>query len=275
MGRVAAALATWLALGSPAWAQDAPRPAPPPSDQLLAPGRAGWVVDPANGCWVWISGAPSGTARWSGACPGGPATGIGAGEFRSWEAGRKAIMSWVGSLRDGRLNGYATVTWPEGHRYAGTWLDDRQHGYGSMSFANGNRYEGEWRNGDPDGRGAFTWPDGDRYEGGWRAGRSHGSGTLTVADGSLYKGEWRDDRPNGHGAFYIAAQDRWILGRWRNGCFNDGVFVAYIRRTLAECRQLIIPTRHHATDPAAPAFDRREPRDEDASPAAAPPALRR
>jgi len=71
----------------PTVAWDQTRPAPPPNDQLAAPGHPGWLVDARSGCWVWIANPPSGmVVTWSGTCGAdGRAAGHGVVEYR-WEA---------------------------------------------------------------------------------------------------------------------------------------------------------------------------------------------
>src|SRR5438046_6047781 len=110
----------------PTVAWDQTRPAPPPSDQLAAPGHPGWVVDAQTGCWVWNSNPPSGVVMtWSGPCSAdGRATGRGSAEYR-----------WA-------VEGQAKID-----RYEGEHRDGKKYGQGVYTFANGNRYEGEFRDG--------------------------------------------------------------------------------------------------------------------------------
>lgn len=251
------ALLALLCFAPVAWAQV---PAPPQAESRAAPGRAGWMVDARSGCWVWNGNPQRGeTVTWSGACPRGPAEGKGDGTWRWVEDGQPRSASFSGFLRDGRLNGLATVTWANGNRYEGEWRDDRQSGQGVYVWAIGSRYEGEWRDGRRDGRGRMTWPDGSRYEGDWREGRRDGRGLMIWADGGRYEGDWREDRRNGRGTMtwpdgaryggswrdsladgegeYVAAPPGGrVRGLWAGGCLrgSDGTRNA-VGRPLAEC----------------------------------------
>ncbi|MBS7789159.1 hypothetical protein KTR66_04090 [Roseococcus sp. SDR] len=214
------------------------RPAPPLRENLAEPFRPGWVVDPRNGCWLWNSNPqPNETVTWSGACPRGPAQGQGRGEWRSQDGGAPAMVSqFSGQMREGRLDGQATVTWPSGNRYEGAWMDGRQNGHGVYLWANGARYDGEWRDGRRQGHGVMLYPNGDRYEGRWRDGRFHGEGVYVWANGNRYEGEYRDDRADGQGAYFIAAEQRWYRGAWFSGChLGPAGARASIARPLSDC----------------------------------------
>ena len=54
------------------------------------------------------------------------------------------------------MQGYGTLSWPDGKRYEGEYFDDRKHG-----------------------KGTFYWNDGHFYEGDWAEGKQHGVGSLT------------------------------------------------------------------------------------------------
>lgn len=224
-----AILALLLAAGA---ARAQSRPAPPLPENLAEPFRPGWVVDARNGCWIWNSNPqPGETVTWSGPCPRGPAQGEGQGEWRG-----QGVSRFAGTLREGRLDGRGTVTWPNGNRYEGEWLDGRQEGRGTYTWANGSRYAGEWRDGRRSGPGTMIFPNGDRYEGAWRDGRRNGRGLYLWANGDRYEGEYRDDRPDGQGDYFIAAEQRWYRGSWIGGCHRgaDGAR-ASIARPLSDC----------------------------------------
>jgi len=247
-----------MLVAMPLAAQQRPRPAPPATDQIAAPGRPGWTVDATNGCWVWNANPHAGEiVRWQGGCPRGPAEGQGRGEWRWTENGAAQVSTQIGSLRNGRLEGHGVVTWPTGSRYEGEWRDGRQHGrgvftgadgsrhegeyrdgrrngHGVSTSSNGTRHEGEYRDGLQDGRGVETFASGSRYEGDYRAGRYHGRGVMTYADGNRYDGEYRDNRPDGFGTY--TTSNGTYAGTWAGGCFRDRQGNrAAIGRPLAEC----------------------------------------
>ncbi|WP_426959405.1 caspase family protein [Muricoccus radiodurans] len=139
-----------------------PRPPAPQPRTLAAPGRAGWIVDGTNGCWIWNARpGPGESVRWSGSCPRGPSSGSG-------------TLEW---FREGRVESVS--------RYAGTLQDGRPHGRGNYTFSNGDRYEGEYREGRAHGTGEFVDASGARSHGVWRDGclrqgdRTIGVGRLT------------------------------------------------------------------------------------------------
>src|SRR4051794_19603312 len=104
---------TGPAENGPHTAASASRPAPPMAD-LASPGRPGWVVDEASGCWFWDASPKHGAVvTWtvlaprsaSGTCPGGPATGRGRAEWRWLEDGKPRQSLAYGLFENGRLNG--------------------------------------------------------------------------------------------------------------------------------------------------------------------------
>ena len=168
------------------------RPVPPPDGALAIPGRAGWAVDAATGCWLWNPNPhPGETVGWSGACPQGPAEGAGSAAWRYAENGRLVIAWEHGVMREGRLDGQGLVLWSNGDRHEGAWRAGLRHGRGTTVEADGTRHEGEWRLGRADGPGTLTRPNGDAYAGQFRDGRADGEGVLTTRDG-MFRGGWRD-----------------------------------------------------------------------------------
>lgn len=162
-----------LLLALPALAE---RPPAPPEDQTLRPGgRQGFVVDPENGCWAWMSGmSPAATDfayRWTGTCPRGAAEGTGRSSFTWREGGKERAMVHEGTLRDGKATGRGTLAHLEdgeavvlesgefaedlfvsgrievprsGLVYEGNVLRGRPHGRGRLTFQ-GRVLEGDWQ----------------------------------------------------------------------------------------------------------------------------------
>jgi hypothetical protein len=239
-------------------AQPGDRPAPPAAEALAAPGRPGWTVDAATGCWLWnAEPRPGETARWTGGCADGRAEGTGTAEWRHEADGRAQVTRYAGPLRDGRPEGWGVVTRPGGARYEGEWRGGRPDGMGLMVLADGASYEGAWRDGRRNGRGVATLPGGERYvgtwrdgtrdgwgvatspggtryEGEWRGGRQNGRGTLVLPDGARYEGGWRDGLPDGPGELHTATGSH--RGVWREGCLARGDRpVAAVGRPIEEC----------------------------------------
>lgn len=156
------------------------------------PGRPGWTVDAANGCSLWNPNPhPGETVEWSGACPLGPAQGLGHAAWRYVENGRPFVAWELGVMLDGRLEGTGMVLWSNGDRHAGEWRLGLRHGRGTTVEADGTRLEGDWRAGSLNGPGILTRPNGDTYSGLFLQGRAEGEGVLTTGTG-IFQGVWRD-----------------------------------------------------------------------------------
>ncbi|MFC7473571.1 hypothetical protein ACFQS7_04350 [Dankookia sp. GCM10030260] len=207
-------------------AAPAARPAPHAAD-LAAPGRPGWTVDGASGCWLWNAAprfdemvtwtavSPNGVTSASAACPDGPATGRGRAEWHWREGSRLRKASAHGLYGNGRLDGPGEAIAANGDRHEGTWRAGRPDGFGIRVFAP-----------DADGREAVAGiPPGAwrirvrarRYEGEWRDGKPHGQGVLVFADGARFDGEFRDGLADGPGE-YASLRGPARRGVWQRGC---------------------------------------------------------
>lgn len=131
----------------------------------LEPFGPNWFIAENQPCQIWEPDKPSdATFTWSGACVNGKVSGEGRGVWHLPDGGRSV---YEGSMHDGKVRGYGTMTHSNG-RYKGEFRNSRRNGYGTYIYDNGDRYEGEWREDRKNGYGTYTWADGDRYEGGWR-----------------------------------------------------------------------------------------------------------
>ncbi|HVM61207.1 MAG TPA: hypothetical protein VMV72_10105 [Verrucomicrobiae bacterium] len=69
--------------------------------------------------------------------------------------------------------GSGTITWRDGHTYAGTWKvtsgfsEECPDGAGTMAWPDGHKFVGHFRDGKMDGPGTMTWPDGKVVHGTW------------------------------------------------------------------------------------------------------------
>jgi hypothetical protein len=96
------------------------------------------------------------------------------------------------------------VVLPDGVVEEGTWDFVRSTGSGTITWRDGHTYAGSWKitSGDspelPDGTGTMSWPDGHKYAGPFRNGQMHGWGTMTQTDGKTVDGLWR------HGEFVMS-----------------------------------------------------------------------
>ena len=72
--------------------------------------------------------------------------------------------------------------------YEGSWRDGMPSGFGVSVSVGRERYEGEWLSGRRCGVGRCSWPDGSSYAGEWFDGERHGAGTLSSASGECVVG---------------------------------------------------------------------------------------
>ncbi len=180
-------LAASLPISLPAAAQrpGALPPGPPEAERLTQGGRQGFVVDPANGCWLWLSGLPpeveNVAVSWTGPCPQGPAEGEGRATFTWREGSRSREMIYDGEVQHGRSVGRGR----QAHMLDGEPILLQQGRYVDDYLAEGRMellregiiYEGRFAGTRPDGPGKLTLR-GRSFEGTWR------QGCLEVAPGA-------------------------------------------------------------------------------------------
>ncbi len=164
------------------------RPPAPPAAEMGNAERAGWVVDPASGCWLWNARPGSNAeARWSGACPAGPAEGQGVASLRYTWNGRTIAWRYTGGMRASRFEGEGRYDPddPDDVAEEGSFRAGLLHGQGSQ-IGSGLGYRGEWFEGRPHGRGMLIGPSGSRFEGEWVNGVAEGPGRSRLGP----RGDW-------------------------------------------------------------------------------------
>uniref|UniRef100_A0A7S3EPL6 MORN repeat-containing protein 5 n=1 Tax=Haptolina ericina TaxID=156174 RepID=A0A7S3EPL6_9EUKA len=92
------------------------------------------------------------------------------------------LPHYDGPRKNGRMEGYATYTFPSGTIYTGQFLDGEFHGEGTLQFPDSGKYEATWRHGKAV-RGRYVFSDGLPY--------------TEPADG-----EWEYCREDGDRRFY-------------------------------------------------------------------------
>ncbi|MEJ1934125.1 hypothetical protein WDZ92_28345 [Nostoc sp. NIES-2111] len=176
-------------------------------------GAGVWASADGTGCLVWNPSPQAGeTVTWSGACPGGKASGPGTEVFRTVVEGTSKEERYVGEMRDGKLNGAGTLYYDTGDVFEG-------------DFADGARV---------DGKGRFTYRSGAVYEGMFSGGKFEGRGVFTFGNGDRYEGLFRGGLPNGSGQFVSATGDK-ISGLWKDGCLRQGTHVAAVGISREAC----------------------------------------
>lgn len=193
--------------------------------------QSDWIEDATTGCRVWNPRPePNETIRWTGPCIEGIANGTGVLE---WFKDGQPNGRTEGEYREGKQNGPATVTRPNGTTIVGTFFDDKISGQGTVTWPSGDKLVAEFRDGKLDGTGTLTWVNGDRYAGEFRGGKRTGHGTYTRHDGLSYDGDFVDGRFEGQGTLTLPNGDKFV-GEFRNGKqTTNGTFT---RRAQALCR---------------------------------------
>ena len=85
---------------------------------------------------------------------------------------------YLGELKNGKPNGYGTLSLPNGTIYEGNWEDGKLSGKVFLRFSNGDKYFGRIKDGKPDGTGTFTWTSGKSYQGKWTEGMYFENGVF-------------------------------------------------------------------------------------------------
>ncbi len=56
------------------------------------------------------------------------------------------IVSFIGTLLNGKANGYGVGTYANGNSYKGNWVNNSKEGYGTFIYRNGDEYRGNFKN---------------------------------------------------------------------------------------------------------------------------------
>ena len=91
------------------------------------------------------------------------------------------ILSYKGTMSEGKPSGRGTMVWRNGAKYVGNWLKGVRDGQGVQFYASDSSTE--------------------KYDGGWQQSKYHGHGTLLCRDGSKYVGQFKDDKFDGQGVY--------------------------------------------------------------------------
>ena len=131
--------------------------------------------------------------------------------------------TYSGEVRNGKPNGFGTLTSKSGSNFTGTFVNGIQNGFFTVNYQNGNTYVGEFKNNKLEGKGVYTWSKGlyggiDTYEGEFRNGLKNGKGVETYGNGDIYEGEFRNNKRYGYGKGILTQSngDRYV-GEFMNG----------------------------------------------------------
>lgn len=110
---------------------------------------------------------------------------------------------YVGSVVNGKANGYGTLTTVDGDKYIGEFMNDLMNGQGESFISDEEKHVGEFKNGKADGYGVVTYASiGVKYIGEFKDGFIHGHGEITYIDGNRYVGEFKEGGFSGQGTYY-------------------------------------------------------------------------
>jgi hypothetical protein len=161
-----------------------------PANQPESNQSGQWLKD--GDCSLFSAGAGAGdSVKWSGACDGGYASGIGTATFtHNGESQSFTAVFDHGSI----IDGHVITSWGQGWSFDGDTVNGRFDGGGVLTTAAADRFEGLWVDGKMNGFGILRRANGDRYAGDWKDDKPNGSGELRHADGTLVAGNFIDGK---------------------------------------------------------------------------------
>ena len=133
---------------------------------------------------------------------------------------QSASIRYEGDVNEGALEGYGTMTFPDGHQYVGELKNNLPDGQGKLTFVDETTFTGSYVAGERHGYGVQTYKDGAKFDGEWEHDKWL-EGTLAHADGSTYAGQFKDLLYHGNG-FFTFANGTTHEGRFKNNV-PDGV----------------------------------------------------
>jgi len=117
------------------------------------------------------------------------------GEYLTFKSRKGSQMHYVGTVKNGKANGYGFALLDTGSRYQGDWKDNLRHGEGTFYWPDGEYYVGSYLNDKRNGKGTYHWPNGEKYIGEWKADKRNGQGVFYGEDGEIMtSGIWKNDK---------------------------------------------------------------------------------
>jgi len=133
---------------------------------------------------------------------------------------------------EGKVQGRARCTWPQGAVYEGDWKDGKRNGTGTFTYADGAVYVGEYKDGKMNGKGTYTYADGAVFVGELKNDKRHGTGTYTYKSGNVEVGFYEQDKQKGRGVQLGASgKTAWLV---MDGKVEREVSVAEARKVAEE-----------------------------------------
>jgi hypothetical protein len=204
------------------------------AQSMGASGQPGWIMDPRNGCSVWnTEPQPDETLSWSGSCLDGKASGRGTAIFRT----RSGSTRVNGSMREGRLEGPATIIGADGTRIQAAFVNGMAEGKMLSVTPDGTSFETTAVNNKSEGPATLTLPGHIRIAGNF----SHRSGNVFVGPATITTPNFRYEglldnrhRPHGRGSLRVAG-DVPRTTTWNHGCSIVRGTVVAIGASTSEC----------------------------------------
>lgn len=109
------------------------------------------------------------------------------------------------------VDGWGTLTYPDGSKYIGQFKDNKFNGWGTLTLEDGSKYIGQIRANSFNGWGEYAWKDHankPKYIGKWKDGSRHGYGIDTRL-------VWKWDAFGNK----IHLPDKIRKGQWENGTY--------------------------------------------------------
>ena len=172
------------------------------------------------GCYAWNGHYHSDrVADWTGACPGGVASGRGTQSLTAGSNHDGVITT--GSFAEGIKQGRWVLRFTNEAVAEGPYVDGKLNGRWVIRYPSGNVHEGPFVDDMREGQWVIRFPFGDVHEGPFVHGHRHGKWDSRYPDGSRLEQEWRNGSREGQPGVYVTKGGSRHSGRWSDGCFVD------------------------------------------------------
>lgn len=145
----------------------------------------------------------------------------------------------IGQFKEGFLDGFGTVIFPDGTIYNGNFIDGLAVGIGEIvnidgtttktsfhevelkgkakiKFPNGTTFSGDTKNGKMEGEGKVNFPCGCYYEGDFKNDKFDGNGVFKLHYGGKYIGQFKGGKLDGKGEMVLPTGEKYV-GEFKNG----------------------------------------------------------
>lgn len=135
---------------------------------------------------------------------------------------------YVGTLKNGKMNGNGTYVFADGSTYVGDFVDDYFQGKGKITYINGKMYTGGFYKDEFHGTGTLSI-NGLTYVGGFKEGLREGKGKYASSFGVTVEGVFENDLLNGP-ATYTFGKDLVIKGTCKEDKLVGKAVVTYKKK---------------------------------------------